>query len=161
MELAGYIATLTLICILLTTLLIWWQAGEATRTRKLDAMMRVHDKVSSTQARKDRALLLKLSEHSWATPPEALPEDEREAVERVCVDADIVGSLVKCKLVPEKEFLQYHFDVIIKTYEAAGPFIQWRRKRSVTGHYVPAFQWLYGRAKSKYGTATADARGRT
>jgi len=141
------IATLTFVCILVTTLLVWWQAREATRARTLEAMLMLHERVSSTAARDDRGVLYDISKHGWPEPPDSIPDCQRKAIERICVDSDVLGNLVECGLIPERQFLLYHFDVIIQTYEAAEPFILWRRKNSRFGHYVPAFEKLYRRAR--------------
>ena len=87
--------------------------------------------------------------------PLELDDKVRQQIERVCVDFDVIGNLVQHGLVPLKELLEGHYDVIIKVWDAAESFVTKRRNRKDYGQYVPMFEKLKIKAE-KY----RSARGR-
>jgi len=157
MELASLIIQSgTLIVITVTALYILRQSREAGRQaleanaiRRLDAMLRVHKLMSTTDARKDRACLYSAYEQYEGDIPTDLPQQQKERIERVCVESDIIGALVSHKLVPEDDLLETHWDVFIKTWKAAQAFVA-RKQAGKDGryvHYVPMFKTLYTKAE--------------
>ncbi len=126
-----------LIVLIVTAAIIGRQLREMTRTRHLEAMLKVYDLISSSEARSMRKFIY----NELNSDPDKISCEERNIVEQVCVDFDNIGKLVKSRLVPANELLESHCEMFIRIWQKLAPYIQ-HHKEVVGGRHVPHFVQL-------------------
>lgn len=113
------------------------QVREMTRTRHLEAMLRVFEMLGAEDARKQRRFIYTQLKSS----PERLTPEEQWVVEQVTVTFDRLGRLVEMGLVPREELFQGHCEVVIRVWARLKPYIYHHRSR-VGGRHGHNFEEL-------------------
>jgi hypothetical protein len=103
------------------------QLREMTRTRHLEAMLRVYEQIGNDAARSDRRYIY----NKLTSAPERVSDQDREHIERVTVLLDRIGKLVLDGLVPEYDFFDTHAETVIRCWRVLQPHVHDHRK--VTG----------------------------
>lgn len=119
------------------------QFAELVRTRKLQALSGVFEIISSERARTDRRYVF----HHLTGDTTTISPTDRDAIERVAVDFEQIGSLMKHGLVPKEELLVHHAAVIARTWQVLKPYID-HRNEMLKGNYAQNFRWLGIEARS-------------
>ena len=136
-ELGGLAASIGLFAAAFAAWAAYKQLVELVRTRKLEALSRVFDLISSVEARRARRFVM----HELASPPDSITPRERDAIEQIAVDFERIGSLVRLGLVPQAELLAHHAPVIARTWQRLEPYLEYRAK-VLGGNYAHNFRWL-------------------
>lgn len=118
---------------------------EATRTRHLEAMLRVYEMIGSKHARAQRRFIYT----QLRSTPEDLTPEEREVVEEVSVTFDKIGNLVEKGLVPEDELMTTHCEIFIRAWQTLEPYIMHYRQL-ISENHVKSFERLYRIALDYY-----------
>lgn len=135
----------TIIAVVVAAIAAWptyRQLAELVRTRKLEALTGVFELISSERARLDRRYIF----HNLRNRPDEITPMDRDAIERVAVDFERVGSLVKLGLVPAEELLSHHAAVIARAWQVLEPYIA-HRATQLRGNYAQNFLWLGNEAR--------------
>lgn len=119
------------------------QLKEMTRTRYLEAMLRVYELISSDDARDTRRYIYS----ELRSTPDALTLEEQRQVEKASVLLDRVGSLVAAGLVPADLVLSSHSTMIANLWDRLEPYIRFHRSQRYES-YVRYFEELAIAAKS-------------
>jgi hypothetical protein len=114
------------------------QLVELVRTRKHEALTGVLLLMSSERARADRRYLHHVLKDK---APLSISPMDRDHIERVCVDFEYIGSLVRHGLVPQQELLEHHSAVIVRTWKVLKPHVE-HRNDVLKGDYAHSFVWL-------------------
>jgi len=137
----GLISAAAMLVAVIAALVAVWQLREMNRARRLEALSRVFELLSSDEARNDRALL-----YSTVDSAEGKISDEQAgAAERVCVSFDKIGSWVQLGLVPEFDLLRHHSEVIERSWLAAAKYTR-SHQAAFGGERGLSFKWLAQRA---------------
>src|ERR1051325_11306295 len=113
------------------------QLREMTKTRHLEALLRVYDMIGSATARKQ----LRIIYTELESKPESLTHEERELVEQVTITFERIGKLVESDLVPMNELFEGHCEVVIRTWKRLEPYIRYHRTLA-GGRYAKHFERL-------------------
>ena len=113
------------------------QVREMTRTRHLEAMLRVFEMLGAEDARKQRRFIYTQLKSS----PNGLSAEEQWVVEQVTVTFDRLGRLVQMGLVPREELFQGHCEVVIRAWIRLKPYVYYHRSR-VGGRHGHNFEEL-------------------
>ena len=140
----GFATVVAVPIALVAALAAYWQLRELARSRKLEALAGAFELLSSERSRADRALAYLYAE---AGAPEPTPA-ALAAINRVSVDFERIASLTRLRLVPERELVSHHSEVIVRAWDAVKTHIDDRRAR-FGGEHASNFKWLAKRA-SKY-----------
>lgn len=143
--LASMATVLGFVVVSYTAVVAMKQFREMTKSRHLEAMLKVYDKISSQEARNQRRFIYS----RLKSPPEEITEEEREQVEQVSITMDNIGKLVKDGLVPAHELLDSHCEVFVRTWKKLHPYILHHRK-IIGGRHVEHFEWLAVIAQQHY-----------
>ncbi len=128
------------------------QLKEMTKTRHLEAMLRVYDMIASPEARASRRFIYS----ELRSAPDRVTSEEREKIEEVSVMLDRVGALVSAGLVPKNLLFASHREMIIRSWEKLAPYINyWRMHRYPS--FASHFELLADLAKKYPAAATKDA----
>ena len=106
------------------------QLKEMTKTRHLEAMLRVYDMIASPEARASRRFIYS----ELRSAPGRVTAAEREKIEEVSVMLDRVGALVSDGLVPKDLLFASHREMIIRSWEKLAPYVRHNRL-----HRYPSF----------------------
>ena len=104
------------------------QLKEMTKTRHLEAMLRVYDMIGSPEARKQRRFIYA----ELKSKPGKLTSEEQEIMEQVSVTLDRIGKLAESGLMPQDDLLEGHYEVFIRTWKKLEPYI--RHHRQIAGN---------------------------
>lgn len=114
------------------------QLREMAKTRHLEAMLRVYEMIGNESAREDRRFIF----NNLSSPPELITDEERNRIERVSVTLDRVGKLIKSGLVPKEEFLNSHYEMVVRCWKVLEPYIL-HHENKVGGRHSSHFKYLY------------------
>jgi hypothetical protein len=106
------------------------QLKEMTKTRHLEAMLRVYDMIASPEARASRRFIYS----DLRSAPGKVTSEEREKIEDVSVMLDRVGALVSAGLVPQDLLFASHREMIIRSWDKLAPYVAYNRL-----HRYPSF----------------------
>lgn len=129
--------------VIYTALLAVRQLKEMTRSRNLEAMLRVYEMISSENARTLRRYIYE----SLLSDPEDISPEEQRIIEEVSVLFDRVGALVDAGLVPEDLLFQSHGRMISRIWDRLEPYIS--HYRQIHPGHVSYFESL-ARAARQY-----------
>ena len=105
--------------IVYTVLVALGQLKEMTRTRHLEAMLRVYDIIGSHEARIQRRFIYT----QLTSPPYQLSSEERDHIEDVSASFDRIGKLIEDGLVPRDMLFDSHCEMIIRCWIKLKPYI--------------------------------------
>jgi hypothetical protein len=100
------------------------QLREMTRSRHLEAMLKVYEMLNAEAARNARRYVYT---HLRDKAPEAITAEDRHNAERVTIVLDQMARLVESRLVPSDELLAGHADMIIRVWNVLQPHICYHR----------------------------------
>ncbi len=143
--LASIATVLGFVVVIWTAIMALNQLKEMTRTRHLEAMLRVYDLIGSQEARRHRRFIYTKLKSS----PDKLTAEEREHVEQVSIEFDQIGKLVESGLVPQNELFDSHCEVVIRLWTKLESYILHHQKL-IGGRHVPHFQKLAQSAQEYY-----------
>ena len=127
------------------------QLKEMTKTRYLEAMLRVYDMIASPEARASRRFIYS----ELRSAPDRVTSEEREKIEEVSVMLDRVGALVSAGLVPKDLLFANHREMIIRSWEKLAPYVIYRRLHRYPS-FARHFEQLANLAQNHRATATDD-----
>ena len=113
------------------------QLREMTRTRHLEAMLRVFEMMGGDEPRMQRRFIFTELKSS----PDRVTPEERWKIEQVSVTFDRIGRLVQLGLVPEEELFAGHCEVIIRCWRRLKPYIEYHRQQ-LGGRHAKVFEGL-------------------
>ncbi len=114
------------------------QLSEMAKSRHLEAILRVYEMIGNDSARHDRKFIF----NNLNSPPESITDEERNKIERISVTLDRVGKLIKSGLVPKNEFLDSHYEMVIRCWKVLEPYILYHENK-IGGRHAPHFKYLY------------------
>lgn len=127
--------------IIYTVLVALGQLKEMTRTRHLEAMLRVYEIIGSREARTQRRFLYT----QLTSSPAQLSSEERDHVEDVSASFDRIGKLIEDGLVPKEMLFDSHCEMIIRCWIKLKPYIIYHRQQ-IGGRHVEHFELLANQA---------------
>ena len=127
--------------IVYTVLVALGQLKEMTRTRHLEAMLRVYDIIGSHEARIQRRFIYT----QLTSPPYQLSSEERDHIEDVSASFDRIGKLIEDGLVPRDMLFDSHCEMIIRCWIKLKPYIIYHRQQ-IGGRHVEHFELLANEA---------------
>lgn len=124
------------------------QLKETTKTRHLEAMLRVYDMIASPGARASRRFIYS----ELKSAPGKVTSEEREKIEEVSVMFDRVGALVSAGLVPEDLLFASHREMIIRSWDKLAPYVEYSRLHRYPS-FATYFELLASMARNHRATA--------
>jgi len=113
------------VIIVISAVFVIFQLNEASRTRKLEVLLRLFNDLSSTEAQKNR-------QHIYAhlpTEPEKLSPDDLLIIDQVLSTMESVWILIDQKQI-EKEFVLETYGVkFLRLWKVLYPVVEFERKR--------------------------------
>lgn len=128
--------------VIVGTLLASRQLREMTRTRHLEAMLRIYELLAGEGPRSARRFIYT----QLKNPPESVTAEEREQIEKVSIQMDTLGRLVSAGLVPTEQLLDGHAEVFIRAWTVLQPYVVHHR-RLLGSRHGQSFEYLAGVAK--------------
>lgn len=120
------------------------QWREAKKARILPAYLHFESIIGNPTSRAARKFIYEENQKNLVDPT----DEVREKIDLVCVPFDIMGVLVKEKLMHTPLVFSPFYDVIIKVWSKTSPFIHAQRENRENESYMADFEFLYEEAEN-------------
>ncbi len=137
----GICATVAVLALIYAAKQVW----EAQKSRFLSTYLTFEERISNPSARADRRTIY----NTDLSNPEALNQETRIIVDRVCATFDILGVFIKLGFMYKPLVFKLSYDVIIKCWQKTADYIKFESSAQRRGkNFMTDFYYLYTKAEA-------------